>query len=1018
MSKRSNHRVHRRLAGLAGAAIVLSAGAAAAQPTHPIAVEAAALEPALLSLASQTGQQILFSKGVVAGRRAPAVSGQMTPEQALAQLLAGTDLQARRVSASLVVVERRPERRAPGREAAPERPFGEPAIATAGEPAVASQSVAGAVAVPTLVEAVEVTGTHLRGVTNSPSPVLVLDRDALARSGHPTVAEALRVLPQNFAGAGTEAAIAAATDRSSANSFYATGVNLRGLGPNATLTLLNGHRLAGTGGNGDFADLSTLPTVAVERVEVLLDGASALYGSDAVGGVVNVIMRRRYDGAETRVSAGSATQGSPTEFQAAQILGRTWSGGGVTLAFEHTQRGLLLARQRSYTRTADLRAQGGTDHRLTFAHPGNILWTDPVTGLLRPYYAIPTGQTGVGLTPDRFQPDTVNLGEPSRNAATLPRQVSDSLYASLSQSVGSRIDLTLDATAGRRRFRVPTGAVNSTFNVTRANPFFVSPVGAASHFIQYAFVDDLPPSQLKGSTTNLALTAGADVRLAGDWRLAAFGAYGEVRSRTAQTGLLNSTAFAEALGNVADNPATPYSPARDGFFNPFGDGAVNAAVITDFIGAGYSTSQTRNRVTSGDAKLDGTLFELSAGPVRLAVGAAARREQFRRRGVGFTSGLAPTPGRPVAYERDVTSAYVELRAPLLAEDSPVGGLEVSLAGRLERYSDFGSTEDPKLGLIWTPTPDLRLRASYGTSFRAPSLPQLFGQQIFASNRLPRGDAGTVQIILLQGGNPTLTPETATSWSLGFDYAPAAIPGLKVSGTWFDTDFTNRIDQPVRQALGTALTDPAYADFVDFVAPAASPADLARVQALIAAPEAVGLNAFAPTAFGAIVDARFVNTGSLRVAGFDAQVAYAFDLRGTDIQLGLNGAYLDRYDAGITPGGAILDRLNLANFPLKFRGRAWAGARRGALSGQVAVNLANRYRGSLGERIGGQVTADLQVRAEAPAGSDLAGLSATLNLRNAFNRKPPFYDSPAGVAYDVGNADVIGRHISLQLVKVW
>lgn len=1008
------YRVGRRWAWLATSAVLI-ASAAQAQTTYAVSLEGGGLEPALIGLAGQTKQQIMFSKGVVSGRRAPGVQGQMTPEQALERLLAGTDLRARRVNASVVVVERRTAAPNAGGEASGERPFVEPAIATAAE---ASRARPPEALEPVMLGEVEVTGTHIRGVTDSPSPVQVIDQNAIRASGYSTVAEALRVLPQNFSGAGTEASIAAATDRSSANSFYATGVNLRGLGPNATLTLLNGHRLAGTGGNGDFADLSTLPTIAVERVEVLLDGASALYGSDAVGGVVNVIMRRRYDGAETRVSAGSATQGSPADYQVAQIFGRTWAGGSVTLAYEHNYREALLARERSFTRTADLRSQGGTDHRLTFAHPGNILRTDPATGLTTPFWAIPTGQNGVGLTPSQFIPNTVNLEEPTQNTATLPRQVSDSVYASLTQSLGSRVDLLVDVTAGRRRFGLPTGSLFSSFTVSRANPFFVSPNGSASHTIQYSFADDLPPSHLKGSTTNVALTAGADVELWGDWRLNAFGAYGEVHSRTAQTGLINSSALAEALGNAADNPATTYSAARDGFFNPFGDGSVNVALVTSFIGSGYSTTDTRNEVKSADAKLDGTLFHLPAGPVRVAVGAAFRHENFRRRGVNFTSGVTPTRGTPVSFARDVTSAYVELRAPLLAEDSAIGSLDLSVAGRLERYSDFGTTDDPKLGLIWTPTPDLRIRASYGTSFRAPSLPQLFGQQVFTSNRLPRGSAGTTQVILLQGGNDSLTPETATSWSLGFDYTPEKLPGLRVSATWFDTDFTNRIDQPVRQALGTALTDPAYASFVDFVSPGSNAADLARVQALIASPEALGLNAFAPTVFGAVVDARFVNTGALHVSGLDAQVSYAFDVDDTRVQVGLNGAYLNRYDAKITPTGVTLERLNVANFPIRFRGRATASASRGPLTGQVALNFTNRYRGALGQRIDSQVTTDLQLRAEAPEDSGLRGLSATLNIRNVFDKKPPFYDSPSGAAYDAGNADVIGRYISLQLVKTW
>lgn len=1007
------------MAGLAAAALG-AAPLAHAGPAQSVRIEAGSLDAALRQLAAETHEQLLFAPEVVAGRHAPAVSGRLTTEQALAQLLAATDISVTRVGPSVLVLRvGRPTpasglSTATAREVTADHPFvtdPAPAAPPPGPLPVQAEPTATAT-----VSEIEVTGTHLRGVTDSPSPVQIIDRAQLDRSGYQTVAEALQVLPQNFAGGGTDATVSLATDRASANSFYASGVNLRGLGPNATLTLINGHRLAGSGLNADFGDLSTLPSAAVERVEVLLDGASALYGSDAVGGVVNVILRRNFDGAETRISDGVATQGGPSQFQISQVVGRTWTGGSLTLALEHDARGDLLARDRSFSSTADLRSQGGTDHRVFLSHPGNIVNSTP--GLAIPFWAIPTGQNGVGLTPSRFVAGTENLTEPLAQSAILPRQVTDSVYASARQSLGDRLDLSADLTLGRRRFKLPTGTVFSAFSVTRANPFFVSPIGAASETIDYAFSDDLPPSQLKGSSEALTATAGADLRLPGDWRMSAYATYAEDHSRTAQTGLLNSTHLAEALGNAADNPATPYSAARDGFFNPFGDGSVNSPTVDAFVGSGYSTSDTRERVTSGDVKFDGTLFDLPAGPLRVAFGADARREAYRRSGVSFTSGIAPTIGAVSSFARTVTAGYGELRAPLLAADSPVGALDLSVAARIEHYSDFGTTTNPKYGLIWTPTSDLHVRASWGTSFRAPSLPQLFGQQLYASNHLPDGPAGLVLIALLQGGNPTLTPETARSWSVGFDWEPHAVPGLRVSASWFDTDFTNRIDRPVVSALATVLTDPAYSTFVDFVSPATKPADLAKVQALMAAPQGSSLSAFPANTFAAIVDARYVNTGALHVSGLDAQAAYGRDVGATHLQFDATGTYLDRYDVGLTPTSRLIGEVNVANFPVRFRGRATAAATRGPFTGQLALNYVDSYKGVLGQAIGSQLTTDLQLRYVAPKASRLSGLSATLSVRNLFDRKPPFYDSPFDIAYDPANADPIGRFVSLQLAKTW
>jgi outer membrane receptor protein involved in Fe transport len=952
------------------------------------------------------------------------VDGELTAEQALARMIRSNDIAVSRTGPSIVVLHAAtqavPAVAVQRSTAAQETAGGRPFVADAdGPPSPSTLAPALDQAPPTppsTVSEVEVTGTHIRGVTESPSPVQVIDRAQFDRSGYQTVAEALQVLPQNFAGAGAETPTALATDRSSSNTFFGQGINLRGLGPNATLSLINGHRLAGTGDNGDFGDLSTLPSAAVERVEVLLDGASALYGSDAVGGVVNVIMRANFDGAETRITDGVATQGGPAQLQISQLFGRTWSGGGVTLAVEHDARGDLLARDRSFSSTADLLPEGGTDQRTKFSHPGNIV--DSAPGLAVPFFAIPSGQNGVGLTPGQFVAGTENFGEPLAQSALLPRQVTDSLYASANQSLGERLDLSADLTLGRRRYDLPLGSNPSTFTVTRANPFFVSPIGAASETLDYAFNDDLPAQHEKGSSENLETTLGADLRLPRDWHMAAYATYAEDHSRTATTNIVNTTALSEALGTTPDNPATSFSTALNGFFNPFGSGRVNSPAVDAFIGEGFATTGTRDRVTSGDVKFDGTLFTLPAGPLRVAFGADARREEFGQTGVRFTSGITPTISTPTAFSRTVVAGYAELRAPLLDSESPIGALDLSAAGRIEHYSDFGSTTNPKYGLIWTPESDLHVRASWGTSFRAPSLPQLFGQAFFAPIQLPMGTAGNKLVVLLQNGNPTLKPETAKSWSVGFDWAPHQVPGLRVSASWFDTDFSNRIDRPVFSALLTVLTDPAYSSFVDFISPASNPTDLAKVQALIAAPQNLGLSAFPANSYTAIVDARFVNTGALHVSGLDLQAGYGTDVGATHLQFDANGAYLDRYDVELTPTSSAISEVNVANFPVRFRGRATAAATRGPFTGQIALNYVNAYKGPLGQGIDSQTTTDLQLRFVAPKASWFAGAAATLSVRNLFDVKPPFYNSPGEVGYDPANADPIGRFVSLQLVKSW
>ena len=240
--------------GALAVAAAMPVVAQAQSPAVQFRVPAGPLETTLPLFAAQSGEQILYSTDLVAGRQSPGVSGALRTDQALTALLQGTGLRARRTSPNTLVVF---------------------------DPSVRAEAADEAIEIDEVI----VTGSLIRGVADGPSPVITVTRGDIDRQGHGTVAQALAALPQNFGGTGNDAAMSNGGDRTGTNSFYASGVNLRGLGSDATLVLVNGRRMAGTGNKGDFADVSTIPTSAVARIDVLLDGASALYGADAVGGV-------------------------------------------------------------------------------------------------------------------------------------------------------------------------------------------------------------------------------------------------------------------------------------------------------------------------------------------------------------------------------------------------------------------------------------------------------------------------------------------------------------------------------------------------------------------------------------------------------------------------------------------------------------------------------------------------------------------------------------------------------------
>ncbi|MBI1198531.1 MAG: TonB-dependent receptor [Phenylobacterium sp.] len=1022
---------HVLMGSLAGGVLAAAAPALAAGE-KAIDIPAGALEQSLAALSAQTGDQLIYPLELVEGRPAPALAGRYTTEQALRRLIGAGAIEARRTAPRVVVLK---PRKSGGGAAAPlahsgpaglptpERPFGDDGAAAAPPPAPAAADPVAAPArrAPKTVEGVEVTGSHIRG--GSPAaPLIAIDRAQLEATGHANVAAALQALPQTFGGEAAEGTVTTRADRLGTNSSYATSVNLRGLGADATLVLINGRRLAGSGNKGDFADLSNIPIMAVERIEVLLDGASALYGADAVGGVVNVILRRRFEGGEVRVRGGVGAGGTPIESGVGAVIGHIWESGSVMLAFEASRREALAAADRKFTRSADLRPLGGSDQRDTFSFPGNILRLDPATGLTAPYWAIPAGQPGTGLTPADFQANTVNRYSQTTGVDLLPDQRRQSAYLAWRQTLSPRIELSGDLRYGFRIAKLQGSGTISTLTVGPSNPFFVSPSGVSSHQIQYAFSAEGGNLRTRASAEALTASLGADADLGRGWRLQSYAAFAQEIVESRQEGAAHLLILNEALGNTPDNPATAYNPQRDGYFNPFsGEPGANSPAVLAAILSGAQHARNRSRVYTANAQADGDLFDGPGGQVKMALGAQARREVFSRVSSSYVSQPGFVAGKPAGGRRDVLSAYGELRAPLVDPERGRPGLrslELSAALRGERYSDFGYTLNPRFGVLWSPIGGLVVRGTYGESFRAPALTELADQPTIASIVLNQGSA-RVRVLALQGGNPDLDPETAKSWTFGFEAHPAALPGARLSVNWFRTEFDGRIDRPLTSSRTTALTDPRLQVFVRRVSPATDPQDLALVNALLADPTSnVAPGTFPPSDVGAIIDQRWVNTAGLRVSGLDVQASVRFGLAGGAMTLGANASRLLDYKEAITPTDSFAELLGRVGYPAKFRARLTMDWTRDGLGLGAALNRLGAFHDPVAGRVGTQTTVDANARLTFGRGTAIGPVTATLNVRNLFNSDPPLYDNPFGYGYDAASADPIGRFISLQLTRSW
>lgn len=1005
---------------LASALAAPVAVVAAPAPAAPVSLDIAAgqLSSALVQFGRQSGQQLMFDASLVAGRRSAGLKARLPPEEALRQLLDGTGIQFVRAGPKVFVL-----RPAPTASAAILQPPRAPAELQHSDPpsndATAPQPTAPPA--PPLASEVLVTGTLIHGVTLGPSPLVQVNRADIDRSGYATVAQVLEALPQNFSGTATPITALTASDTTGTNAYFSSGVNLRGLGADATLVLIDGRRLAGTGSNGDFTDLSTVPTAVVDHIDVLLDGASALYGSDAVGGVVNVILKQDFDGAETRVRIGGAAGGG-TEYQAAQTVGYNWDGGNLIASYEFYQQDALPYSARSFTASADLRPFGGADERNFFGSPGNILEFDPTTGSFAVEAAIPKGN-GLDLQPGDLLAGQTNLGEPNEGADLLPETTKHNVYVAGRQQLTSRITLSADFRFSDRSFAYAATPSLETLTVNSNNPHFVSPNGATSELIGYSFFNDVGSPQGYGSAQNLGASLGADIDLGGDWRGEVYGAYSQELGVSDVSHMVDTAFLEEALGAVPDDPKTSFSTAQDGFFNPFGDGGSNSRTVLDFINSGFNRANFRTEVASANAEADGALFNLPGGPVKLATGVSFREETYRQAVDTLQSLDTPTDEVTGPFGRNIVAGFAEVRAPLVSDANSLPGierLEVSAAGRVERYSDFGTTANPKFGVLWTPVADLKVRATYGRSFRAPALPEEFAATQTGAAFLPGPGGSEVLSLFTTGGNRSLKPEQATTVTAGFDYTPRQVHGLRLSATWFDTRFTNRIEQPVLANLGSALTDPAFSAYVTHIEPT-NAADLARVETLINSPNYLNPGAFPASSFGAIVDAGFVNASSLVVSGEDLSAQYGFTTGADQYAIDLGASHLDQYIQQVTAQAPPVSFLDLPGNPTNLRGRGSLSWTRGAFSAAGTLNYVSSYHSFTGAPIGSWKTFDLELTWTSPAADGpFKGFTALASARNLFNQNPPFYNAPPPLAigFDPANADPLGRFVSLQLTKRW
>lgn len=831
------------------------------------------------------------------------------------------------------------------------------------------------------LEEIIVTGSSIRGVPPTGSNLVSVSSEDIKAIGAPTTPELLASVPllNSFNTA----------PKASLDGFGSFAPGLRSLPTSATLVLMNGHRLVGAAANETNPDYPQIPGLALERVEIVADGASAIYGSDAIAGVVNFVTRKRYSGAEASVRYGMADDYYST--YASGLVGQDWGSGSVLAAYQYTQNDNITGGDRDYRRQ-DFRPFGGVDTRSMNCPSPNVVL--PQTGAIT--YAAP------GLAPN-----TTNYCDYGAVADLFPSSRLHSVFVTGQQDLSDQVTVWGEVLYSDRSDELRVAAPSQTVVIGNTNPFFVAPPGSGATLEVVLFrPDNLYGTDHLENTDHTKVgnsSLGVDVQLPRDFKLSVYGTF-DWATNDAFIPRINPVALAAAAAGTSTSTA----------LDPFGnrtDPAVVAA-ITDFS----TDVSIRQRTSLGAIKIDGPIADLPGGALKVAAGAEYRRETFAQR--GFV-GATPVPEN---LERNIRSVFAELFVPIFGagNEAPLlHRLSLSLSGRYDEYSDFGSTSNPKVGLNWDPVNSLTVRGTYGRSFRAPGVRQVgatVGSVYYDAStagvvaRDPTRGAAQVNTIQLIGGNRDLQPEEARTYSFGLDWLPTFLPDFGASVTFYDIEFT--------QAIGTPPTALVFSDptFAANVYRNPSPEQLASLLAL-ATP--VNLpNPLPP--IGNVLDQRLGNFGVRNTSGLDFDVSYRRPTGFGAVFAGLAGNHILEFDTRLSPSAPEVNSLHLG-VPRSTL-RATLGLQTGPLSFASFVNYRDGVTNTFNTPTGVSefkadpyTTVDLRVTWTLPDAGLAKGTELALQVNDVFDEEPPFFPATDGIG---GAYNPIGRFIAINLRKAF
>jgi iron complex outermembrane receptor protein len=894
------------------------------------------------------------------------------------------------------------------------------------------------------VQEIVVTGTAIRGVAPVGSATVNVTRDAILETGARDASTLISQLPQ---GSGLGTTLNNSGGRNA-------GVNLRGLGNNATLLLIDGHRTVQQGVTNQISDPNTIPFAAIERVEVVTDGASAIYGSDAVAGVVNYILRKDFEGMEMSVGY---TNNLYDQFRGEVLIGHSWGSGSVMAGLSAEGNNHVKRNARPYLMD-DLRAYGGNDGRFNglTVFPGST----PVLIAGNTVYGLPANLNGrvptaAEVLARRNQP--TDLQDQGNVQDYYTRRTRQSGIFRLNQDFGRAGEVTFTTLFNIRENKAPGGDNGSasaySLTVRPSSPFYIQGLGSGNQRLVYNVRANYPDPQEYNQenyekTINNTLEYRVD--LFRDFQFTGIGTYG--------TNYGCGACHANANTVLADVILDPRLVAVYGF-NPYQAGPQTGAAKL----VGGFTQEATNKLIDLVGKVDGSLFALPAGELRIAVGAEYQKHDFwlhaqnalNEAGTYQTSRLAKS-------HRIIESAFGEVFVPIFGTANAIPGfqrLDLSAAVRYDKYSDIEKgTTNPKVGVSWRPVDDLLIRGSWGTSFRAATLGESDPRTVGQTNRtliinglndprIPVTIPATGQsLVLNRGGNTAgLKPESATVWSLGSDYNPSFIPGLRLGVTYYNVNYKDRIENLPNATL--ILSSPAvYEQYKDFFIVAPQPASCVNgaQPGLPGQPQYATYNpaylpwlsdpnaVYSPTSqndcqlVGIIAGGR-LNLGRVKQSGLDFNARYEFETEFARITLNGNFTKILKLQRSLLPTSPLFDALDTIGNQVSERGRASVSMNRGPFTANVQANYIGSYLNNATITVNGVKYPDTKVPSwttfdaglsyNVPRGSSgvMEGVRVSLNVTNFTDKDPPIVLS-GGSAIDDANHNIWGRYWSFEISK--